>query len=98
MTRELSALRNRLRTLVLVMGELEVDPPAVQIEPVPEQIERHHYALRVPSRPPRAPRRVPRRLVRLGLLPKGEVEGRALRIVNLDPGPGAKRLQGLPCK
>ena len=51
----------RLRPLVLVVGEGEVLAAAVQVEVVAKERERHDRALDVPARPPVAPRRIVRR-------------------------------------
>ena len=93
---ERPAPTDRLGALVLVVREGEVDPTAVQIEPVAQKIERHHGALDVPPGPARTPRRVPRRLTGLGLLPQGEVERVPLVLVDFDPSAGPQRLERLP--
>ena len=75
---EALAERHGLGPLVLVVRELQVQPAAVQVEPLAQQLERHHHALGVPARATVAPRRRPRRLARLGQLPQREVgAGRA---------------------
>ena len=71
--REPLAQSDRLGALVLVMGELEVLPTAVEVEALTEQIEAHHHALAVPPWAALSPGRRPRRLARLGELPQGEV-------------------------
>ena len=65
--RELVAERARLRELVLVVREDEVEPAAVDLEHRPEQLLRHRRALDVPARPAAPPRRVPRTCPRPGL-------------------------------
>ena len=72
--------RHRLRTLVLVMGELEVHPSAVEVEPLAEQPEAHDHALAVPTRATLPPGRWPRRLTGLGELPQREVSRMPLGI------------------
>ena len=62
-----------LGPLVLVVRELEVEAAAVEVEPLAEEVERHHDALGVPARAAVAPRRRPRRLAGLGQLPEREV-------------------------
>ena len=81
----------RLGPLVLVVGEDEVHAAAVDVEAFAQQPDRHGRALDVPAGPARAPGRLPRRLAGLGRLPQGEVDRRALALVDLDPGAG--RLQ-----
>ena len=54
-------------------GKLQVHAAAVQVEALAQQVEAHHDALAVPTRPAVAPRRRPRRLARLGQLPQHEV-------------------------
>ena len=74
----------RLRTLVLVMREDEVEPAAVDQELGPERLLRHRRALDVPAGPPRPPRRVPRRvLALLRRLPEREVAGILLQRARL---------------
>ena len=64
----------RLRDLVLVVREDEVEPAAVDLERRPEQLLGHHGALDVPAGAPAAPRRVPPRvLAGLVRLPEREV-------------------------
>ena len=78
-----------LGPLVLVVGEDQVVTPAVDVEAVAQQVERHGHALDVPAGSSRSPRRVPRGLAGLGCLPEGEVEWVILVIVHFDPGSGA---------
>ena len=89
------AVGDRLGPLVLVVREGQVLPAAVQVEALAQQVERHDHALGVPAGPARPPGRVPARLARLGLLPQGEVERRALVLVGLHPGPDLQRLERL---
>src|SRR5262249_37074156 len=56
---ELVPERARLRDLVLVVREDEVDAAAVDLEHRAEQLLGHHRALDVPSGPPPPPRRFP---------------------------------------
>ena len=86
---------NRLGPFVLVVRELEVEPPAVEIEIFAEQIERHDHALGVPARATVAEGRGPTWLVRLGVLPQGEVQRRTLLLTGLDARAGAKTFEGL---
>src|SRR5581483_8996410 len=67
--------RMRLRNLVLVMREDEVEPAAVDLERGPEDLLGHHRALDVPARTAVAPGRVPPRVLGRGLvrLPEREV-------------------------
>src|SRR5439155_25919255 len=89
------AVGHRLGPLVLVMRESEVEATAVEVEALPQQVEGHHDALRVPPRPAVTPRRGPVRLTRLGQLPQGEVERRPLLLVDLHPGTGPEGVEGL---
>ena len=76
----------RLRRLVLVVGEDQVVAAAVDLERRAEHRLRHRGALDVPARPAAAPRRVPRRVLhRLGRLPEREVERVLLARGALEP-------------
>ncbi len=61
--REAVAERARLRDLVLVVREDEVEPAAVDLELRSEVLLRHDRALDVPARPPASPGRVPGRVL-----------------------------------
>src|SRR5438477_12811874 len=67
--RELVSEGARLRELVLVVREHEVEPTAVDLEHGAEELLGHHRALDVPPRTAPSPRRIPcgvfARLVRL---------------------------------
>src|SRR5262249_37504487 len=72
--RELVADRARLRELVLVVREDEVEPAAVDLELLPEELLRHHRALDVPAGAAAAPRGFPPGVLsRFVRLPEGEV-------------------------
>src|SRR5207248_1515951 len=73
--RERVAEGARLRDLVLVMREHQVEAAAVDLERRPEDLLGHRRALDVPARPAASPRRVPPRVLRLRLvrLPEREV-------------------------
>ena len=78
---EAVARGRRLRELVLVMREAQVEPAAVDVELGAEVAPTHRGALDVPARTARTPRRLPGgvgRFVGLGALPQGEVAGIAL--------------------
>src|SRR5947209_20477199 len=62
-----------LGDLVLVMGEDQVGPAAVDVELVAEGLAGHGRALDVPPGPVAAPRAGPRRLTLFGAFPQGEV-------------------------
>ena len=88
--------RHRLGPLVLVVREGEVDPAAVEVEALAEEVERHDHALGVPARAGPGPQGDSQvGSPGLGLLPQHEVERRALLLVGLDPGPGAQRVEAL---
>ena len=72
--REGVAGRVRLRDLVLVMGEDEVQAAAVDVELGTEVLLGHRRALEVPAGPAGTPRGVPGRLALLGALPEREVQ------------------------
>ena len=75
----------RLRGLVLVVREHEVDPAAVDVELEAEQRLGHRRALDVPAGAPAAPGRVPRGVLALLLaLPQREVERVPLAVGALD--------------
>jgi hypothetical protein len=81
---ELTSGRARLRELVLVVGEAEVVPAAVDLEDRPEVLLRHRRALDVPARPAHPPRRLPGGvLARLLSLPEGEVALILLQVARL---------------
>src|ERR1700683_4327823 len=86
---------HRLGPFVLVMREGEVEAAAMDLEALAEQVERHDHTLGVPARSARPEGRVRRRLAGLGLLPEGEVEWRALRLVDIDAGTRAQRVERL---
>src|SRR3954468_7249061 len=79
--------RPRLRELVLVVREDEVEPAAVDLERRPVDLLRHHRALDVPARAAAAPRRVPPRVPRRRLirLPQREIARVALQRARLLP-------------
>ena len=82
--RERTAQRPRLRDLVLVVREHEIEPAAVDLELRAKVLLRHDGALDVPSRPATAPRRLPRRvLARLVRLPQCEVARILLACIRL---------------
>jgi hypothetical protein len=82
------ACRQRLRRLVLVVGEEQVAAPAVDVELDAEQLLRHRRALDVPARAPHPPRRGPAGVLVLLLpLPEREVERILLAGGALDPLP-----------
>ena len=78
----------RLRDLVLVVGEDEVDAAAVDVEGLAEKRPGHRRAFEVPARPPRPPGRRPGRLARLRGFPEDEVHRVALVGRHLDAGAG----------
>ena len=87
--REALARGLRLRALVLVVREDQVEAAAVDVEVLAELRVRHRRALDVPAGPPAAPGRVPGRvLIRLVGLPEREVERRALALARLDARAG----------
>src|SRR5919197_101573 len=82
--RELVPERARLRQLVLVVREDEVEAAAVDLEGGPEELLGHNRALDVPARPATAPGRLPRRvLAGLVRLPEREVPRILLQRVRL---------------
>ncbi|KFI49709.1 hypothetical protein BBIA_1244, partial [Bifidobacterium biavatii DSM 23969] len=66
--RRIVAGRARLRHLVLVMGETQVETAAVDVEHVLEITVAHRRAFDVPARATHAERRVPARVERIGVL------------------------------
>ena len=87
--------RDCLGALVLVMREDEVLPAPVKVEAFAKKGERHDHALGMPTGTPWAEGRRPERLSRLRLFPEGEVERRALLLVDLHAGSRAHRLEAL---
>ena len=83
--RERMPERARLRDLVLVVREHEVEAAAVDLERRPVDLLGHHRALDVPARPAAPPRRVPPRVLGRGLvrLPESEVARVALERARL---------------
>lgn len=62
-----------LRDLVVMVRELEVGAPRVEVDVLAEHGVDHRAALDVPPRPPEAPSALPRWLPRLGRLPQRKV-------------------------
>ena len=84
----LAARGERLRRLVLVVGEQQVAAAAVDLDLEPEHFLGHRRALDVPARPPRSPGRVPGGvLALLQPLPEREIERIALAPGALEPLP-----------
>ena len=82
--RELVPERRRLRELVLVVREDEIEAAAVDLERVAEGVLGHRRALDVPAGAAAAPRRVPCGvLARLVRLPEREVAGILLERIRL---------------
>ncbi len=86
-----------LGPLVLVVGKGQILATAVEVEPFPQDVQRHDHALGVPARTARAPRRLPAGLTGLGRLPEGEIDRRALAgfLAHLHPGADPEALDGL---
>src|SRR4029077_1173362 len=81
----------RLRNLVFMMREYEIDAAAMDVEYFAEVLPRHGRAFDVPARPAwslDAGRRWPRRLAGLRGLPQHEIHRRALIRRDLDARPG----------
>src|SRR5512147_495972 len=81
----------RLRDLVLMVREDEVDAAAMDVEGLAEMLPRHGRAFDMPAGTPRcrdAGRRRPRRLAWLRRLPQNEVHRVALVGRDLDAGAG----------
>ena len=87
--RQLGAMRGPgLGRLVLVMGEDQVRPAAVDVEAHAQQLLGHRGALDVPARPAAAPGGLPGRVLPLlGRLPQREVERITLALRSLQPLP-----------
>ncbi len=81
-----------LGQLVLVMGELQVEPAAVDVEGCAQNLHAHGRAFDVPARPAETPRAVPFRLARLGAFPEGKVARIALFIADFDASTGLQLL------
>ena len=62
-----------LGDFVFVVGEQKIEPAAVDVECLAQELAAHRRAFDVPARAALAPGAVPRRLLRLGRLPEGEV-------------------------
>ncbi len=73
-----------LGDLVLVVGEEEIEPAAVKVEGLSQELAAHGRALDVPAGATLAPRAVPRGLAGLGGLPQRKVERLALLLSDLD--------------
>lgn len=96
---EAEARRLRLGDLALVVGELEVYPPSVQVKPLPQVLEAHGGALNVPAGVALPPGAFPAHEVPgLGGLPEGEVQGVLLLLPHLHPGPRPQLLGPFPGK
>ena len=83
-----------LRDLVLVVGEDQVVPSAVDVDGVAEIMPDHGRALDVPAGPSLAPGRVPEDLSGLDSFPYGEVEGILLVGIEIDTSGGPHLLDG----
>src|SRR5262245_48650125 len=70
------------------MREAQIEPAAVDVEGLPQVLDRHRRALDVPAGPSLAPRAIPRRLAWLGVLPQGEVARVFLLRTRLDSRAG----------
>ena len=64
-----------LRQLVVVVGKLQIDPPAVDIDrsTMSYGMFNHSRTFNVPAGPPSTPRTLPGRLARFGRFPEREV-------------------------
>ena len=71
-----------------MVGELEIEPAAVNVELLPQVFGRHDRAFDVPARPPVAPRARPGRFVGLGEFPEREIERAFLPFMHVDPRAG----------
>src|SRR6516165_2111465 len=68
-----------------MVGELQIQAAAVNVEGLPQVFHAHGGAFDVPAGPAFAPRTFPGRLPRLGALPQREIAGVALAVADLDP-------------
>ena len=78
----------RLRQLVLVVRELQINAAAVNVETRPQQCVAHRRAFDVPARPPIAPGAVPSRRGGIRRLPQHEIHRVALVRRHFHPRPG----------
>src|SRR5437879_4959275 len=69
-----------------MMGELQIEAAAVDVERRSQQTHTHRRALDVPTRPAGPPGAVPLRLAGLGSFPESEVARVALPLAYLDTG------------
>ena len=75
---EIIARRRGLRQFILVMRKTQIQPAAVNIEPLPQIFTRHRRAFQMPAGTTAAPRRIPRcgqRFAFLIPLPQGKIAG-----------------------
>src|SRR5262249_1539091 len=79
-----------LRDLVLMMREDQIDAPGVDIERLPQVLDRHHGALNVPAGPAWTEFSIPKRLAVLRRFPKHEIPRIGLFVlIHVDARPGA---------
>ena len=74
-----------LGDLVFVVREHQVEPTAVDVERLAQQLAAHGGAFDVPAGPARSPGARPRRLARLGRFPEGEIATGPLAIGHAAP-------------
>ena len=84
-----------LSDLVLMMGELQVLPAAVDVQCLAQIAVGHGGTLDVPARTALAPGGLPVRLAGLRRLPQGKVHGVFLLLIHIDSGPCLQILQRL---
>ena len=89
------AVGHGLGSLVLVVGELEVLSPGVEVEPFAEEVEAHHHALSVPTRTASTEGGVPARLTVLSVLPQHEIEWTAFLIDGHNASPSPELVERL---
>ena len=75
-----------LRNLVFMVGELQVQAPAVNVKGGAQQIKAHRRAFDMPAGPAPAPWAVPARFIRVRGFPQDKIHRIALVGRNLDPG------------
>ncbi len=82
-----------LRDLVFVVRKLQIQPAAVNVEALAQQVQRHGGTLDMPAGPAIAPRRFPAGLVAARRFPQHKIHRIVFVVCHLDPLAGAHVFQ-----
>ena len=98
MCRKHFPVTNCLRTLILMMGKLQVLSAHVEVETLTQKVEAHDDTFGMPTRPTSAEWCLPSGLSGLRRLPQSEVERASLFRMRFNPGSSTKLIEGLASK